>query len=298
MTFLIKLVFLCNIFIMNFYGKIPLDSIACSIIFEGGVHHVLYSDCWLSNCLGVEQTLEELIVRSLWIYHGKDHGLKISNDGTSNEYAEQYLDMLQQKKNITRDQIKEMCLKSGYSLSDIKKELNDQYMMQQAIEMTLAAHGYFSITSQEIETFYQNNPIVIGKKYVLCRGKSKKTIGDITNQRYEKKDIEWEEPYEVNKNDLSEKFSAIDEYTTGDIVYCTLDSKNQGVTYVYKLINVIPEKKVSLDESYEEIQSMLQSKKYNEGFKKITLELLNSDTILFSDITLKERCIKYVETKK
>ena len=101
MTFSTKLFLLINIFLNTFYGKIPLDGIACSIIFEGGVHNVLYSDCWLSNCLGVEQTLEELIVRSLWIYHGKDHGLKISNDGTNNEYAEQYLDMLQQKKNNT-----------------------------------------------------------------------------------------------------------------------------------------------------------------------------------------------------
>jgi hypothetical protein len=273
-----------------------IDGIACTIVGETGFFPIYYSDAWLANALGVEQTLEEYIVRGLWIIHGKDHGLKITSDGNNNEYAEQYLDMLQEKKNITRDAIKEMCLAAGYTIADIKKELNDQYMMQQAVEMTLAAKGYVSVSSDEVITYYKKNPIKISPLFTIKRGVTSKSVADVSNNRLKEEDIVWDEPYTIEKSALSENFAHIETCNEHDIVYTYFEPK-ENKTVVFVLLKIIPEKDISLDECYDQIMYTLQSKKYAEGFKEMTLELLNSDLAIFDSPDLKNKCIDYINSK-
>ena len=273
-----------------------LDGIACTVIGENTISPIYYSDCWLVSSLGIEQTLPEIIIRNIWISHGKDHGIKITSDGNNSEYAEQYLDNLQEKRGVTREEIRDMCVKSGYSLADIKKELNDQYLMQQAIEMTLAAKGYISITTEEVVDYYMNNTPIVQENYTLQRGETTHTIGEIINKKFIDKNITWDEPYIVNKDMLSNNFQSIDNYEINDIVYAFFDQK-QNKSIVFKLLKKTPTKKISLEECYDEIMKMLQGKKYTLGFKEVTQELINSDTVIFDTQELKEECLSFIASR-
>jgi hypothetical protein len=268
------------------------DEIVCKRIGESGTSVVFASDAWLPNPLGALPSLEEKIVKMLWLAHGSDMGIKISSNESSHEYAEEHFDRLQQERGITRDDLVAACKKAGFTLDDVKRELNDQYLLQTCIETTIVASESIQPTEKEIEDYYNSNPEIIPERYVIQKGVYKGNASVIYNKNYVDSDVCWEEPYEVDPDSLSEKFSHISKVNNGDVV--TVIEK-EGEVHVYKLVSYAASHKLSLENVYEKIKMILQQKKYMEAYKRLTIEFLNSDNVIFTNQEYKDRCIGFVK---
>jgi len=269
-----------------------LDEIVCSKINENGVNVVFLSDSWLQNPLGAPISLEERIIRLLWISAGQEFGIKNISDGSSNEYAEEYFYKLQNEKNISRDQIKEICKRSGFSIDDVKKELNEQNLLHQCIETIINSRGFLHVNSEEIENYYLNNKEYSEESYLIQRGIYKGKIIDFGKIEKQKNKINWQNPYFVKKNELSDDFkNKIEMVNENDII--TIIQSDENV-HIYKLIKHKLPELISIEERYENIFRFLQNEKYKNAYLIITKELIEDESINWKNIKYKNDCLNYL----
>ena len=184
-----------------------------------------------------------------------------------------------------------MCKKSGFTIDDVKRELNEQYLFQQCIETAIAAEGLIYVSPEEIQKFHEENKIEIPGKYKIKRGIYEGRSEELFENSKNKK-IEWDDEYEVSEKNLSEKFSNIAEVKDGEII--NLFNENNNVV-IYKRISYEGKKNVEFNERYEQIQRILQQKKYLEAYRKKTLELIESESMFFSNNKYKELCLNFIE---
>ena len=271
-----------------------LDGIACTRTGESGCSVIFYSDAWFISPIGMQVKLEDLIIKMSWLHHGNEHGIKMINDGSSMEYAEKYLDMIQDQRGIGRIELEKACMDSGYSLYDLKKELNDQYLIQQIIETTFAASGLINIIYEEIEEYYNNNPQIIPAQYSIAIGKLNVNLDEYNNNKYNEDDIQWDDDLiELTSNDLTENFKNISENEINDIVNVQ-ESKNKNYITLYRLNNKIKESIIPLSDCYEKIMNNLQQKKYLKEYKNYTENLINEN--MYDNPEIKEKTL--IEAKK
>lgn len=274
-----------------------LDSIAALRVGSSGLSPTYYSDAWFLSPFGLVKSLEEVIIQNIWITYGNEHGIKMTSDGAANEYSEQYFDMLQEQKGISRKKIEEMTKEFGYSIEDVKKELNNQYLVQQTVETFFAASGKLNISNDEVLEFYNNYPryeeaAFIIESGVLAINNSFKI--DINNKEIFQ-DIVWSnEPYQVYQKDLNDNFSHIDDCSVGDIIYYEyLNNKKEFLCY--RLLEKKESRRLNFNELYEEITHQIQSMKYEDGYRKMTEEFLLSSKIIYEDNKVQNRCINYLK---
>jgi hypothetical protein len=276
---------------------ILLDSIAALRVGSSGLSPTYYSDAWFLSPFGTVKNLEEIIIQNIWIAYGNEHGIKMTSDGASNEYAEQYFDMLQEQRGVSRKQIEEMARDFGYSIEDVKKELNNKYLVEQTVETFFAASGKLNISNDDILDFYNNFPRYEDASFRIETGflpiDSSLKI-DMKNPDVIKA-IEWSnKPYLVYKKDLNSDFSNIEDYEVGDIIYYEY-LKNKKSFLCYRLVEKKEASQLSFNELYEEITKQLQAIKYEEGYRMMTEEFLLSPKMIYQDPKLQTECINYLK---
>ena len=274
-----------------------LDSIAVLRTGGSGLSPTYYSDSWLLSPFGLVKTLEEIVIQNIWIAYGNEHGIKITSDGAANEYAEQYFDMLQEKKGVSRKQIEEMTREFGYTIDDVKKELNNQYLVQQTIETFFAASGKLNISNDEVVEFYNNFPAYEEASFIIESGvlplEDSLKI-DMKDENIKNKILWSNKPYLVLEQDLNDNFANINNCEINEIIYYEY-IKNKKEFSCYRLLEKKEIRKISFNESYEEITRRLQSIKYEEGYKQMTEKFLLSSNIIYEDNKVKENCIDYLK---
>lgn len=269
---------------------ILIDEIVCSKISEADVSVVFLSDSWLKNPIGTRTTIEEKIINMLWLCHGKEHGIKMLSDGSYHEFAEEHFQKLQDERGLTRDQIIDICKKSGFSIEDLKKELNEKNLVNQIIQTTISIRSLFNVTPQEIDDFFFQNPEYIETEYCIQKGSYKGLVSDFSKKQNLL--IDWQKPYYIKKSNLSKSFSMIDKIENNEII--TIIQNNDEVE-IYKLLSVIPKKLIPIEERFETISFILQNKKFKEAYKKITKELIEDDSVNFKNKYYKDLCLNYIE---
>lgn len=276
-----------------------LDSIAVLRIGSSGLTPIYSSDCWFSNPLMGVRSLLDCIIDSIWLSYGAEHGIKMMNDGASNEYAEQYFDMISDQKKISKKQISEMVAEFGFTLDDIRKFLNNQYLINQTIETFFMASGKLNITHDEILDYYNLGTFLLDDIYTIKSGILSSDNKEMTSMEIEnfKDDILWDQPFTINKKDLSYDLARIDDYNIGDIVYYEYDKKNKEYV-VYKYEDKVCGKIMSIEDCYEDIMRKIQAIKYTEGYKEMTIYLTCLDSVIYDDPRLKSDIINLLEERK
>jgi len=276
---------------------IMLDSIAVLRTGSSGLSPTYYSDAWFLSPFGLVKSLEEIIIQNIWIAYGNEHGIKMTSDGAANEYAEQYFDMLQEQRGVSRKQVGDMAKEFGYSIEDVKKELNNKYLIEQTIETFFAASGKLNISNEEILDFYNNFPRYEDPSFKIETGilsidsSVKIDMGDPDVL----KQIVWsDKPYVVLKKDLNDDFAHIDDCEIGDVIYYEY-FKNKKNFLCYRLLEKKQLRLLDFNELYEEITKQLQLMKYEEGYKKMTEDFLASSQIIYQDVKLQMQCINYLK---
>ena len=251
-----KLLFFLFINILSSENQILLDEIVCSKITESGVSVVFLSDSWLPNPMGHPVKLEEKIIKMLWLAIGEENGIKLISDTNNNEYAEEYFQKLQNERGLTRDQIKEMCKKSGFTIEEVKKELNEQNLLGQCTQSIIALKSDIYVSAEEIEAYYNNNPEYSEESYIIQRGIYNGNISEMPTKISLKNAIKWEDSYSIKKNELSEAFSKINNISNGEFITII---QNENNVEIYKLITKNLSTIISLEERYELINKILEN---------------------------------------
>ncbi len=301
---LLILLFACingSLFSINEEDKdeelILLDSIASMRIGASGLMPTFYSDSWFVSPFGLVKSLEEIIIHNLWLAYASEHGMKISSDGASNEYAEGYFDMLQEKRGVTRKNIEDMAKEYGYTITDVRKELNNQYLVQQTIDTFFAASGSLNVSNNEIVEYYNNFPMYEDESFVIESGMLPINYSvkiDMSDKEIIKKVIWSNKPYFVYKKDLNDNFENIDSFFVGDIIYYEyLQDKKEFLCY--RLLEKKELRKFDLDDVYEEIINKLQALKHQNCYKKMTEQFLLSSNMIYGDGSLRQKCIESLE---
>lgn len=271
-----------------------LDGIAVLRAGESGLSAVYFSDSWYLTPFGTKKSLSEEIIKNIWLSYGAENGIKMVFSGASNEYAEQYLDVLQEQKNVSRLKIEKMVGDLGYTMDDIKKELNNQFLINQTIETTFAARGSLNVKNSEILAYYEQNSQEQEANFKIQVGvlRSNKFIENIDDNI--KKKIDWKfDPYVVLEKDIPFEFGNLIEYDCEEIFYTEFDRKKQEMIF-YKLIEKNEKKKTSLDESYEEILHKIKNEKYETNYRLMTKKFLESDAMIYYDMQIKNTCLDFL----
>lgn len=298
---MILIAILCLCFLIELKTElICLDEIVVTRVSSAGIMPVYRSDAWFSNPIIGERPLESVIVDSLWLSYGAEHGIKMVSDGASDEYAERYFDMIQEQKGVSKKKIETMVREYGFSLDDIKKFLNNQYLIQQTIETFFAASGKLNISHEEIVDYYELLPPCESEVYTLQCGAFKSVYHkewdekDILNHQ---KDIVWDKPYDIEKDKLSHNFVDIDERQCDSFVYYDYDFQLKEY-FVYRYIGKKEARRLSLNDSYEDIMKKIQLMKYEDSYRTMTLKLLADERVIYSDLNVKADVLDFVNNKK
>lgn len=264
--------------------RILLDGVAVLAVGESGVLPVYYSDGWHLTAFGSKKSLEDAVIKALWTQYGQEHGVKI----TGNEIldaAEKQLEFLQDQKGISRLKIEKMAEDIGYTLTDVKKELGSQMLLQKTMEMSFSAHGYLNVSRDELLDYYNQFPFVESGFFTIRLGLKKNKEGAA---------IVWEHtPLTLKKNEISDKFSAIETSRIGEIIYQEFDEKKDATIY-YELIDKKEDRVISFEEAYEDIYKILQNKKYSESYKRMSISFLDSSLTHFFDTKIRAQCMEFL----
>lgn len=264
--------------------RILLDGVAVLAVGESGVLPVYYSDGWHLTAFGSKKSLEDAVIKALWTQYGQEHGIKITGSEIL-DAAEKQLEFLQDQKGISRLKIEKMAEEIGYTLTDIKRELGGQMLLQKTLEMSFSANGYLNISHEEILDYYNEFPMIEGGFFTIRLGLQKNKEGAV---------ILWEHmPLTLNKNEISDKFSAIETAQIGEIIYQEFDDAKDATIY-YKLIDKKDDRVIPFEEAYEEIYKILQNKKYAESYKRMSISFLDSPLTHFFDTKTRAQCMEFL----
>jgi hypothetical protein len=158
--------------------RILLDGVAVLAVGESGVLPVYYSDGWHLTAFGSKKSLEDAVIKALWTQYGQEHGVKITGDEIL-DAAEKQLEFLQDQKGISRLKIEKMAEDIGYTLTDIKKELGSQMLLQKTLEMSFSAHGYLNVSHDEILDYYNQFPLIESGFFTIRLGLQKNKEGEL-----------------------------------------------------------------------------------------------------------------------
>lgn len=276
-------------------NSILLDEIVCRIISDDGIIPVYLSDIWLPSALGVQTTLEERIIRMVWIARGADRGVKLQSDGSAQEYAEEYLDLLQKNRGVTRDELQKMCMSAGFTMRDIKRELNQQFLLQQSVETLLMASGSINVSAEEVKAFYDQNPTYLPVSYsyveALC------SQGEEEGVHLNTVNGGWGDKKTLSEELLPEHLKSLVYILVGDYIHYISDIDN--ACHVVHLIGKTTEKLIPLSERYEEIMRNLQKEKYIAQYKVFAINfLLDKEKVFFSDESYRDKCVEFVKAQE
>lgn len=273
---------------------ILLDEVVAMRISESGINPVFLSDAWFLNPFLGLKSIEQCVIEAALLSYANDHSIKKISDGAYKEYSEDYFDSLLTQKKISKDKIREILEEYNSNIEEMKKLLNNQFIIQQSIEMFFATSGSMHISDEEIMQYYhcmdkeENNiyKIQIGEIFLE---KDNYNLDDI----YLLSDkINWGEANEIKKCDLRKSLYGCLNAKDNEIFYYDYDSKSKAYN-IYKLISHT-NTKITLSDVYDEISRKIQMAKYEENYKKMIQNLMESDNIIYFDLKIKESIEKYI----
>lgn len=264
--------------------RILLDGIVVLSAGESGITPVYYSDGWHLTAFGTKKSLEDAVIKALWTQYGQEHGIRITGDEIL-DAAEKQLEFLQEERGISRSKIEKMAEEMGYTLTDIKRELGGQMLLQKTLEMSFSANGYLNISHEEMIDYYDQFPVIEHGFFSIRLGLKKDKEGAA---------VLWEAtPLILKKHEISDKFLTIETAGIGEIFYEEWDEAKQATIY-YKLIDRTDERVIPFEEAYEEIYKILQQKKYAESYKRMSIGFLDSPLTYFFDTKMRAQCIDFL----
>jgi len=244
------------------------DTIVAIVSSAGGTEIITQSDLDRPTLFGQYRSLSDCEFGKAILLEAKKHKIDVDD-----AMVEGYLESVQQAYHLTRQDINQMFIDAGYTVSEGIEQLRESQIMNIILQREVYEH--ISISLQEVRAYYDMHPTCKQTEYVVERALvGQKTIGDVAAQP---EHLLFSAPIVLQESEISSDHVFILHMKSGEMHYNTL---SDGTIEVIRLQSRTDSRLLSFDERYDEIAPMLQKEKYETLFSQFKQRLLQSVSIV------------------
>lgn len=284
-----KKLILCGLLSFALYAKdenIPdtsfmIDTIQAVVFGQNGTQVITYSDVVRPSLSGAPRSLEDIIFERLVYLDAQKYKILADDDS-----VDRYLAMVQKENNLTLDQLKDVFTSAGYSY----QEGREQFKMLQTVNSMLdfKIRSHVIVPRHLVEHYYNEHPILEQEAYKIQIGVLPYVAGKESNQKKALaymahtgklvRNIEWGEPFWVEKDDIAPDKQFIFDLKVGR------SSQPYQIGHgfeIYRLVDKKESRIAPLEERYKEIADILRRPIYEELMEKYKKQLFDTNSILY-----------------
>ncbi len=233
------------------------------------------------------RNLRNLVLEELMLIEARKMKMPITE-----EDVDRNLKQIQKLANYTMEQITQLFATLGYSLKEAKEQIRRREILERLISFKVRSNKAATITSAEIEEYWNDNPEKEEAGFVLQIGtlKSEKPLTEIESTLKKgplQKKIDWSAPFTVKDSELAQDKQFIRRKRPGDIVLIEPEGNGYEVT---KLVSRIHERNKPFrsgdpdvdNEREMSIKRILGEQRFNKLKRDYEEELLEKAHIVFT----------------
>lgn len=263
-------------------GLFLIDTLKAVVYGQERTDLVTLSDVIRPSIDGNKQTVEDLVLAKLICQDASRYKMEPDNDA-----VDKHLKAVQRENNLSLDELKSIFSSAGYTYEEGKEQFKVMTSVGTMIDFRIRSR--LIVPEKDIQSYYQDHPIVqeasyqIERAQVTCpNGMDHATFMQALQQLIDtgqsKLDIEWSDPFWINKSELAQDKQFL---TTMEVGGIAMGNESAAGIELFKLMNKKEEHLVSLEERYNEIADILKRPKYNEMFEAYKKDLFTNAAVVY-----------------
>lgn len=215
-----------------------IDSIKAVIYGPEETDLITLSDIEKPSLDGSTHTFEDLILEKLIYQDAQRYKMLPSEDAVDN-----HLQAVQRENNLTLDDLKEIFRNSGYTYEEGRNQFCSMTAVSSMLDFRIRSR--LIVPDKEIQRYYQEHPLLQEESYQIQRAlvrlpsdmkitQFKHEIESLCKTNTNSFDIDWSEPFWINKSELASDKSFI---TTMAVNSILIGSDKEYEVELFKLIN-------------------------------------------------------------
>jgi hypothetical protein len=240
------------------------------------------SDIDRPSIAGNKQSLDDLVTSKLMVQDAVRYKMEPNDEAVDNN-----LKAVQRENKLSLDDLKTIFSSSGYSYEEGRTQFKEMTAISTMIDFRIRSR--LIIPEREIESYYQAHPIIqeasfqvehalMTVPYGMDRDIFLKELKNLKETGRCKLDIEWSEPFWINKSEIANDKQFI---TTMEVSSIAIGGETAAGIELFKLINKKDEHLLSLEERYNEIADYLKRPKYDELFEQYKKDLFAGAAVVY-----------------
>jgi parvulin-like peptidyl-prolyl isomerase len=263
-------------------GLVPIDTIKVVLYGTERTDLVTLSDVDRPSIAGNKQTLDDLVTSKLMVQDAVHYKMEPNDEAVDNN-----LKAVQRENNLSLDDLKSIFNAAGYTYEEGRAQFKEMTAISTMIDFRIRSR--LIVPEREIEAYYQAHPIIQEASFQveralvtvpqdMDRAAFLQELKNLKETRQCKLDIEWGEPFWINKSEIAGDKQFI---TTMEISSIAIGSESAAGIEVFRLINKKGEHLLSLEERYYEIADYLKRPKYDELFEQYKKDLFAGAGVVY-----------------
>lgn len=258
------------------------DAIEAVVFAPEGTSIVVSSDLSRPSLDGRARTLEDLVYEKLMLLDAQKFRMY-----PDQEMIDKHLAAVQRDNNLTLDDLKSVFKSAGYSYEEGREQFGMISIVNQILDFKIRSR--LIVPEREVIAYYNENPEVQEASYHIQVGmipfsddqsieQQKKSIDQFINHDIGFMEIEWQEPFWIEKNEMAEDKQFLIDLNPGET--SSVQETADGFQ-VFKKIADKPERVRTLDERYREISELLRKPKYDQLLNEYRQELMDTGAVKY-----------------
>lgn len=263
-------------------GLYLIDSIKAVVYGQERTDLITLSDVNRPSLDGNQQTIEDLVVAKLICQDAARYKMEPDNDA-----VDKHLKSVQRENNLSLDDLKSIFSSAGYTYEEGREQFRAMTAIGTMIDFRIRSR--LIVPEKDIQAYYQEHPIVqepayqIERAEVACpqgmdHGVFMQQLRRLIDTGQSKLDIEWSDPFWINKSELAQDKQFL---TTIEVGCISMGTESGAGIELFKLMNKKEEHVTSLEERYNEIADTLKRPKYNELFEAYKKDLFSNAAVIY-----------------
>jgi hypothetical protein len=256
-----------------FSSRIIVDEIRAVVYHEDGARIILSSDI-KPDLDGRPRTLRDAVLEEIMLLEAEHLHFTVTDDD-----AEDYLAELQKNNHMSRAAMERVMEDMGYSYAEGREKLRRRQAIERLIDFRIRSDKRFIVTREDVEKFESEHPVYEQGVYTLAQV----VLPDhLIKDKYTQKELDvlkWEEPFEVQENEVAEDKKFLADVQLGSIVDREIV---EGGIELTRLVARKPRRRVTVDELYDQVVNRIRMERFDVLMKDFQKNMLGKSTIRFT----------------
>lgn len=261
-------------------GQFILDEVVVTAYGPERTRVICRSEIERLSIDGRQRSVEDVVFEEL--LYQETIRFKIPMDDS---VIDKYISALRQEHNLSLDDIKGIFRGSGYTYEEGREQLRLMYAGNSMLEHKVTSR--LIVPREEIIKYYNDHPIKKDAKYQLQIAfvplDADTTLDAQLKQLSEKikkgqaDQFDWKSSIWLKESDLASNIDFVKQMKAGDVSAPQLVN---GGFEVYRLTEFVPERVVSLEKRYKDIEDELRAPRYNQLLAEYKDQVFKDATII------------------